>query len=939
MKASGSTSSLMQGVSQQVPQDRGPGQHTEQINMLPDPVQGLSRRHGSKFVAERQLTNDPSLIAAYTADTDNWRTFEYSNAGHDYVVLVRSAARPVGSTLPVLMVYDRTAKAFLPVTRNVTDAQLDLLESGGVSAITAIGKYVFMAGFTTPATASSVDLLNAGTNPADAVVWIRGGAYARTYTVTATRTDGTQFTFFYKTPTSSYPGTLDTRGVPIYAADPAGGTNTDTESAYITLQGAVYRSDLQWGSWAPSALSVKKASTAMTNVYPAAPANNLQYSWNSGTGQPWVEFHSSNLGALDVSITYTHIKTITNPNYAKIVGDMTNAFNTAVTNWIGTAADAIQPAAIAEQLRLAAVAAGLTTATRQAGTIIFDNVKALSVNDGGDGSLIRGVANEVTGVDEVSDIHKVGKIVKVRARNAAEAFYLVARAKDGISTGYTSVTWVEGAGTQHTITNALCFLTVSAGTAYLASSKALLLAILPGDTLPVYSVSTVGDADSSPLPFFVGKQITYLGVFQDRLIVGAGAVVRCSKIGDYMNFFRSSILTAPADDPLEMLSQGSEDDVLRYSIIYDRDLVIFADKRQYAISGRVALTPTSANMQVMSSHSNAAQLPPRAVGGVIFYGQLGETGSAVFQVQPGLVAESPESYIQTSQIDTYLKGSIIELAANAKPTHLFARTTGARNSVFCYTYLDKAQQGRVQDAWHTLAYNAALGPIIGMSQSPDGLLIYTLRVALDHAGVNRTYVVADLQPLTTGLATYPYLDSLRTLALVNANTGSLHSTSTGPYRVAFDSTSQWRFVGSDLSDQASLLAEFPTATGPQVGIDMATAFTPTNPYVRDRNDKAITSGKLTITTITVSIAKSSGFFADVHSAGRETTETFEYNARIVGSPDDLVGRETVTDMIQTQPIALETSDYTLTLRARKWLPLTITTLQWVGQWFNRTQRF
>jgi hypothetical protein len=868
MKASGSSVSLMQGVSQQVPQDRGPGQHSEQINMIPDPVQGLARRHGSRFIAELATVLSPASIAAYTADTANWRTFEYSNAGHDYVLLVRSATRDAGAaTLPAVLVYDRTVGAFLPAVRNAVDAQLDLLESGGVSGIAAIGKYVFMSGFTTQTTAASVDLLNAGTNPNDAVVWVRGGAYARTYTVSATRTDGTQFTFSATTPTSSYPGTLDTSGVPVYAADPAGGTIADTESAYIVqAAGPVYRAELSWFAWSPTALTAKKGGVAMTNTYPAAPTTTSQFSWN--TGDRYAIFAAGNLGALDVSMTYTHTKTVPNPNYAKSVTDLTNAFNTAVTNWIGTAAAAIQPAAIAEQLRLAAVTAGLATATRQASTVIFDNVKALSVNDGGDATLIRGVSNEVTAADEVSTIHKIGKVVKVRAKNAAEAYYLRAESKSaGIVSGYTEVTWVEGAGTQHTITNALCYLTVEAGVPYIASSAALLTAIA-GGTHPTYSQSTVGDANSSPLPFFIGKQITYLGVFQDRLMIGAGAVLRASKIGDYLNLFRSSVLTAPADDPLEMLSQGSEDDTLRYSTIYDRDLVVFGDKRQYAISGRVALTPTSANMQVMSAHANAAQLPPLAVGGVIFYGQLGEKSSSVHQIQPGQVAESPESFIQSSQIDTYLSGNIIELANNAKPTHLFARTTAMRNSIYCFTYLDKTQQGRVQDAWHRFDYDAVLGPIIGMSRTPAGLMIYSMRVAPDFAGVPRVYLVADLQSMTTSLALTPYLDSYRPLTAVNANTGSLHSASIGPYRVAFDSTSEWQFVGSDLTDQASLLAEFPAATGPQVGADMTTAFVPTNPYMRDRNDKAVTSGNLTVTAIRVSIAKSSGFWADVQRANR-----------------------------------------------------------------------
>lgn len=937
MKVSGSTSSLMQGVSQQTAQERGPGQHTEQVNMLPDPVQGLSRRHGTAFQSELQLTNSVATFAAMVADTANYRSYEYSNAGHDYVVLYRSAAVAAGSTLPVVQVYDRTTSTFLPLQRPVTDTQLDLLASGGISALTAIGKYVFMAGYTTPSTATTLNAWADTTNKNDAVVWVRGGTYGRLYAVDVTKTDGTQVHFEYTTPTSSYPGTLDTSTVPVYAADPAGGTQSDTEAAYITDGTGHGVTTLGWAAWSPTSLSVKKGATTLTNVSPSAPAAG-QYAWAAGA--PTVTFPSAYIGALDVTLTYTHTKTVSNPNYAKTVGDISNAFNTAVTNWIGTASDAIQPNAIAESLRVAAVAAGLTTATRQASTLIFDNVIAVSTSDGGDGSLMIGVANEVTSITGVSDIHKIGKIVKVRAARSAESFYLTAVSKSaGITSGYTEVTWVEGAGVKYTITGGLLYLTVSAGTAYIGSSATLMDAMIGGLNCPDYVASTVGDADSSPLPYFIGRQITYLGVFQDRLLVGAGAVLRASRTGDYLNFFRTSVLTVPADDSLEMLSQGSDDDTLRYSIIYDRDLVVFADKRQYAISGRAALTPTNANFAVMSSHANAAQLPPLAVGGRVFYGQQGETAGSVFEVQPGLVAESPESFIVSSQIDTYMAGRIIELSNNSKPTHLFARVDGERSSIFTYTYLDKAQSGRVQDAWHKQTFHGDLGPIVGMAATPDGLLLFYLRLQTNHAGAQHAYFVCDLMTLTTGLARTPYLDSQRTLTAVLGNAGGVHSTTAGDWFVAFDGTSEWQFVGTALSDQATLIAEFPSATGPRVGINQDAYFVPTNPFVRDKDNKVITSGRLTVSEISVNLAKSSGFVTVLDSISRETTDTQEFSARIVGSEDDLVGRETVTTQTQTVPIALETRDYVLKLEARTWLPFTLTSLEWTGQWFNRTQRF
>ncbi|WKV16998.1 tail protein [Nostoc phage NMeng1] len=79
MKVDGSLKSLLQGVSQQPPRDRLPGQCTEQINMTADPVQGLARRAPTDLVSAlnpttvlRGLhnfeTRDGSKFLAYVHD-------------------------------------------------------------------------------------------------------------------------------------------------------------------------------------------------------------------------------------------------------------------------------------------------------------------------------------------------------------------------------------------------------------------------------------------------------------------------------------------------------------------------------------------------------------------------------------------------------------------------------------------------------------------------------------------------------------------------------------------------------------------------------------------------------------------------------------------------------------------------------------------------------
>lgn len=845
MKASGSYESLMRGVSQQVPQNRRPGQHGEQVNMIPDPVRGLSRRWGSVWQAEREMAGlTLAKLPQYLVDTEGWHTLDFSYDGKDYALLRRTEARPAGSDLPPVIVYNKTDKVFLSYSRPVTDGPLNAFEAGGSSAATSIGRYVFLAGNTVLPTFTSNNVWSSTTNSEQSVVWIRGGAYSRTFVVKAKRAfDGQVATATYTTPASSYQGTLSTADIP--ASD---------------------------------------------------------------------------------------------PEYVKKVNDRVNAFNSAVTNWIGEAAEAITPANIAQELttRLATALGALVPASahsvaRIGSHITLSGITELTVEDGGDGSLIRGVDNEISSVDQVSPVHYAGKVVKVKARRSEEALYLKAVPKVEGAGNFTDVTWVEGAGTVFTITRALIYGTVIGSVFHMASSASGLAALTGLTNVPTYEASTVGDEESSPVPYFLGRKITYLGVFQDRLLVGCGGVLRASKTGQYLNFFRTSVLTAPADDTIEVLSQGNEDDELRHSVLYDRDLVIFGKKRQYVVGGRQALTPTSANMVPMSSHADAADLPPIAVGGFIFYARRGERDSSAHQIQPGSNVESPESFSVSSQLDTYISGAATELATLAKPTTIFIRSSGNRQAVYVFSYLD-APDGRKQDAWGRWEFTPDLGPVIGMSSTPQGLLVFFLRYHSKAGGGNAFSVVADLCTMTTGLSERPYLDSLRPYTQVAAG-GSVHPNTSGEWFAAYDGTTTKRFLGTTLSSVPSL----PTSDTLWVGADMPAYFEPTNPFVRDREGNAVLTGRTVITTLLVTFRQSSGFVSQVISS--VGTQEHVFNGRILGDPSNIIGQEPVTDFQQTVPIGRETREYRLKLAARKWLPFTVTAIEWVGQLFNRTQRF
>lgn len=1031
MKVDGSLGSLVQGVSQQAPTQRRKGQHGAQVNMVADPVRGLSRRHGSIWQAEKLLGSDATepQRAANLVDAAGFRSFDYMHGGRELVILYRAAARITNSTLPAVIVYDKTNKQFLTVVRNVTDTVLDTLEAGGASAITAIGKYVFIAGNTITATGLSVPKVDTPANQGVTVAWVRGGAYKRTYSITVIKTDDTPVSFSHTTPTASYPGVLDTSGVSAWIPDTAGSsagtttalatanevlgpkangstytpvhytgaplpnltltvhiptdagetvrtlsrnadytfasgvitfrrsftnpvkltyqyptggstattvyaTETTNESALIEQVNDAGVADLAYKDWNPTSLSARHGDVALTNSAPALPASATEYCWNAGDKQ--VVFHQSMVGRLNVTITYTHTKVLSNPNYTKQVASVTNAYNTAVTKWIGDAVAAIQPEAIAQALVDAAIAAGMSGVYRVGSTIAFDGVKEIAANDGGDGSLLKGLANTAQSVADLTDLHFIGKHVRV-SPTGGESFYMRATSKNPlVVSGVGEVLWVEGVGIEHVITSALCLGVASGSNFYMASSATLLNAILPGDH-PTYAISTVGDNDSSPMPYFVGRKISYLGVFQDRLLIGSDAVIRCSKVGDYLNFFRSSVLTVPADDPLEMLSQGSEDDLIRYSALYDRDLVLFG-KRQYLISGRAPLTPTSGNMPVMSSHEGANDARPVAAGSVIFYAKQGHDRTSVHQIEPGRNSEAPESFPVSSQLDDFMPGYPSELTWAPKPTTLLVRVRDEQHKLFVFSYLDSSDR-RLQDCWHEWRYDEALGPIIGASVVREGVVLFTLRQVLDAGATQRTYAVADLQSLDGQLSPRPYLDSSRVWEDVVATPGSLHDEAPG-WAVAYGDGSDSRLLGvADVSDTdavALLVEDLGDEEHLIIGRPFESYWVPTNPLMRDGDGGAMSTGRLVVTSLLVGFTNSSGFRSTVTAYGQDAVYTF--NGRLLGDVGNLVGRVPVTTGRQSVIVGREAQEYTHTIAALTWLPLSIAAVDWTGQAFHRPRR-
>lgn len=818
-KIKGSYKSLVRGVSEQVPQDRLEGQHYEQQNMISDPIRGLIRRRGSVFKSRIEASgNIVNFLSGF-------REHSFSMLGYNCAVLYATRAQ-AGMDDRIIM-YNKDTGKMQPVV--FSGLALDRSTQGITSAV-SVGRYLLLSTNYVPTVNSYNQVQATGGN---ASVWVRGGAYSRTYALTYGGT-----TVSYTTPKSYYDGTLNTSDIPYDATD-----------------------------------------------------------------------------------------------YQKQVNDRVNAYNTAVNQYIASAQQAIQPENIAQQLVNRLQAAGISCGRSGSHIHVFGlsgTTTKLTGSDGGDGSFMRVTHRSVNSLDDLTKLHQANVVVAVEV-SADDVYYVKAEPKSPGGATFQEVTWKEA--TRDTLDVSFPFLIATShnGILYVGASKGDLETRIPGShgiDVPNMVQRTSGDDTTNPRPDFFGRVVSHLTVMQDRLVICSGANVFMSVPGDYFNWFRKSALRVDPDDPIEVYALGAEDDTIRGSTTIDRNLILLGDSLHYAISGRDVITPTNAIVSVQAAHESTTSAAPQALGNLLFYAQYQGGLTKLHQMQVGAFADSFDNFSVTQQVTKYINGRPRQLVTSSQPNMVLMSTENNAYGVYVFTFLDSpGQTERLFDSWSRWQWHSSLGPIIGMTNSDTGFVIFTLRSTPEG-----TRIVADEFSRDSGRDPLPYLDSkIRADLITDASLPA-------DYSVALSANHPRRYFGRE-NNRLQELLDLPDVelTDLWAGRQFVSAFEPTSPYLRDDNDNAILSGRTVLAQLGFSLVESAGIEVVMKARGES-----DFNHRVlddagfrIADPLSPLGAVPLTDRRVTCYVGREIREHRLRVLAKGWTPLNIATIEWTLQTFNR----
>ena len=840
-KLTGAYTSIVRGVSEQVPQDRLEGQHWEQVNLISDPIRGLCRRRGSEYCAQKLIFGtEPddytkSDLARYKEQSFHYRNDEYS-------LLYRGKAR-TGWSLGdnELMVYNKTQKTFLASVQ--TDAAKAVLD-GGISSVCLVGQFLLMASRTQTPTYSDVDKV-AQTNIYH-TVWIKAGEYSRTYSVTCTF-NGTTKTSSYTTMKSYYDGVLDTSNIPV-----------------LDSKGEVRK------------------------------------------------------------------------EYQKEVNDAVNAYNGRVNQHLAAATADRQPQNIAENVKGAILRDWnwAFAVDRDGSHLQITYPSSVVSDDGGDGNAMITTSNSVSTLSHLTRRHHVGKTVKVSITDS-DPYYVRADSTVPGLTGYQEVIWREGAGREHTPTFLCLMGVIRNGTLWVGKDPADLQKLLDdrvhdGTAVPTYQPSTAGDDNTCPVPAIFTKPIDYITMFQQRLLFVAGATVVTSRTEDYFNLFRKSALKLDADDPVEMTSAGNEDDHIRSALMLDRNLIMFGDLQQYFLNGRDVLTYNNAALAPMSAFEGSASAMPAGLGGQLFFTQYRGGRTQLMQMQTGNFSDTFDTYSVSQQLSTYIKGEPVQILTASNPQNVIIRTEANRTGFYLYSFMDApGQQTRYWDSWSRWEWDACLGQVVGLSTHDNSILIYTMR-----QGKDGWSIVADVLSRDSDSDDLPILDSRRQYPMDLSN---VPDSCKDKYFAAVRGNHKRQYTGVKATDAAEITS-LPDVnlSDVYVGMPHSAYYEPTAPYRRDKDNVAILDGRMTLTSLLYSVKDSGAFSVDMWKDGYPDSMARVLdltNWRISDSRVTL-GAVPVRDGQHRVFIGREIREYRLRVSAKRWYPLTLTTIEWQAQVFS-----
>ena len=444
-----------------------------------------------------------------------------------------------------------------------------------------------------------------------------------------------------------------------------------------------------------------------------------------------------------------------------------------------------------------------------------------------------------------------------------------------------------------------------------------------------------------PSPDFVGKGISDITFFRNRLSIVSDETVFFSASGDYVNFWPKTEGQVIDSDPFGRTASSSQVNKLRHVVAFRKALFCSAESAQFELSGDPAVTPTTTTIDVATQYTAEPLCRPIGFRDELYFASRSGSSAVLFEYfysDKSVGHTASDVLIHASD---YIPAPITCLVGDTVTGTLLALSGTDRSSIYVYkTYWDG--ENKAQSAWGKWTFGT--GSVLHNLTITDGYVFILISrngiLSIEKMSLNAAETPTNFNyPLRLDALQY-LVGAYDSVANTTTYTSAYPVDSTTMSAVADSVVSPLGSQGAVITPLSASYNSFVVAgdksdTPIYLGFNYNMSVELSKQYLREGDNQAtVTTGRLQLKRMYFDY-KDTAFLQVVVTPDKRPSKTFTFNGTSLGSfieatPELLSG-------VFDAPIRSDGSTVNIKITNPSYMPCTITSARWVG-FFNEMTR-
>lgn len=251
---------------------------------------------------------------------------------------------------------------------------------------------------------------------------------------------------------------------------------------------------------------------------------------------------------------------------------------------------------------------------------------------------------------------------------------------------------------------------------------------------------TCGDDDSAPFPSFVERTLGGLFFYRNRLAFLSGENVVMSEVGEFFNFFLTTVTTLVDSDVIDVAASHTRSNILEHAAVFSGGLLLFSEQAQFVLEHDAVLSNATVSIKPVTEFEASMRVAPVSSGKTVFFAtERGAFGGVREYFTMPDASDQNDAADVTAHVPRYIEGRIRSLTCSTNEDILLVLSEGDRRVIWVYKYFWNGSE-KIQSAWcrwdmagevaGLMLLNADL--YLVMRYPGDGVYLEKLRCAPGH---------------------------------------------------------------------------------------------------------------------------------------------------------------------------------------------------------------